>query len=104
MADGNGCICMAYSESECACDADWTPQIVYDQQAEIERLRTEHALDKYRLDWLEEKAAVGMVQIARSLVGTGFEVAIRRKAGALTVDVYSGSLRDAIDGAMGDYA
>lgn len=74
------------------------------QNAIIDQLREDIALEKYRLDWLEEKAAVGMVQIARSLVGTGFEVAIRRKAGALTVDVYSGSLRDAIDGAMGDYA
>jgi hypothetical protein len=41
MADGEGCTCYAYSASECACDADWTPQIVYDQQVEIERLRTE---------------------------------------------------------------
>lgn len=68
------------------------------------RMAEAHAMDKHRLDWLEEKAAVGMVQIARSLVGTGFEVAIRRRAGQLSVDVYSGSLRDAIDGAMGDYA
>ena len=44
MADGEGCTCYAYSASECACDADWTPQIVYDQQAEIERLRKEVAL------------------------------------------------------------
>jgi hypothetical protein len=43
MADGEGCTCYAHSASECACDADWTPQIVYDQQAEIERLRKEVA-------------------------------------------------------------
>ena len=39
MADGEGCTCYAHSASECACDADWTPQIVYDQQVEIARLR-----------------------------------------------------------------
>ena len=39
MADGKGCKCAAYSESECACDADWTPQEVYDLRAENERLR-----------------------------------------------------------------
>jgi hypothetical protein len=39
MADGKGCKCAAHSESECGCDADWTPQEVYDLRAENERLR-----------------------------------------------------------------
>lgn len=39
MADGDGCKCAAYDESECACDADWTPQELIDARAEIERLR-----------------------------------------------------------------
>jgi hypothetical protein len=39
MADGKGCKCAAYSESECGCDADWTPQEVYDLRAENERLK-----------------------------------------------------------------
>ena len=39
MADGKGCKCAAHSESECGCDADWTPQEVYDLLAEIERLK-----------------------------------------------------------------
>jgi len=39
MADGKGCKCAAYSESECACDADWTPQEVYDLRAENARLK-----------------------------------------------------------------
>jgi hypothetical protein len=39
MADGKGCKCAAYSESECACNADWTPQEVYDLRAENERLK-----------------------------------------------------------------
>lgn len=71
---------------------------------EYTRMAEAHALDKHRLDWLEEKASAGQVQIARSLLDGGYEIAIRRKAGATTVDVYSGSLREAVDGAMGDYA
>ena len=39
MADGKGCKCAAYSESECGCDADWTPQEVYDLRAENARLK-----------------------------------------------------------------
>jgi hypothetical protein len=41
MADGKGCKCAAYSEAECGCDADWTPQEVYDLRAEMERLVAE---------------------------------------------------------------
>ena len=40
MADGEGCICGAYGESECGCDADWTPQELIDARAEIEWLRS----------------------------------------------------------------
>ncbi len=69
-----------------------------------EEIEMEDECDQHRLDWLEEKASKGQVQIAKSLLGTGYEVAILRKAGATTVDVYRGTLRDAIDGAMGDYA
>jgi len=39
MADGTGCKCAAYDQSECGCDADWTPQELIDARAEIERLR-----------------------------------------------------------------
>jgi len=39
MADGKGCKCAAHSESECGCDADWTPQEVYDLRAENKRLK-----------------------------------------------------------------
>lgn len=39
MADGKGCKCEARSESECGCDADWTPQEVYDLRSEAELLR-----------------------------------------------------------------
>jgi hypothetical protein len=36
MADGMDCTCWAYSENECACDADWTTQEVYDLRAKVE--------------------------------------------------------------------
>jgi hypothetical protein len=39
MADGKGCKCAAHSESECACDADWTPQEVFDLRSAAELLR-----------------------------------------------------------------
>jgi hypothetical protein len=39
MADGEGCKCAAHSESECACDADWTPQEVFDLRSAAELLR-----------------------------------------------------------------
>jgi len=56
MADGNGCRCAAYSESECGCDADWTPQEVYDLRAKIARLRltdAERAAIETAVRWLE---------------------------------------------------
>jgi hypothetical protein len=37
--DGKDCRCMAYSNSECACDADWTPAEVYRLRAERDALR-----------------------------------------------------------------
>jgi len=39
VGDGVGCKCEARSEAECGCDADWTPQEIYDLRAENERLR-----------------------------------------------------------------
>lgn len=39
MADGKNCKCAAHDKSECACDADWTPQELIDARAEIARLR-----------------------------------------------------------------
>jgi len=39
MSNGEGCICNAYGECECACDADWTDQRVYDLQDEVSALR-----------------------------------------------------------------
>ena len=49
MADGIGCKCCAYNESECGCDADWTPQEIYDLRARIAALEappSEGEIDK----------------------------------------------------------
>lgn len=40
MADGKGCKCAAYDQSECGCDADWTPQEVYDLRAELKNIKS----------------------------------------------------------------
>lgn len=39
MADGKGCKCGAYGECECGCDADWTPQEVYDLRDRVKELQ-----------------------------------------------------------------
>ena len=41
MSNGQGCTCNAWSENECACGADWTPQEVYALRAENNRLKDE---------------------------------------------------------------
>ena len=76
MADGKGCTCHAYSESECCCDADWTPQIVYDQKEEIEELRGQLAASRAREAKLREMLAecralnAGLAHELRSYNGT----------------------------------
>ena len=35
---GEGCLCHAHSESECACDVDWTPREVYELREQRDRL------------------------------------------------------------------
>ena len=44
MSNGQGCTCNAWSENECACGADWTPQEVYALRAENNRLKAENKL------------------------------------------------------------
>ena len=36
--EGQGCMCNAYGESECACNADWTPREVYTLRARVKEL------------------------------------------------------------------
>ena len=44
MTDGIGCVCFAKCEAECSCDADWTPQEIYDLRKEIENLKSTNKL------------------------------------------------------------
>ena len=49
------CQCFARCEADCVCDHDWTPPVVKDMRAEIERLRAELAecmRDAERYRWL----------------------------------------------------
>ncbi len=39
MSDGMGCVCNAYSSSECACGVDWTPSEVYELRAALIKAR-----------------------------------------------------------------
>jgi len=36
--EGGACMCAAYSENECACNADWTSKEVYELRAEVAEL------------------------------------------------------------------
>jgi len=40
---GKGCLCHAHSESECACDVDWTPREVYELKATIVDMEIRHS-------------------------------------------------------------
>ena len=39
MSDGKECQCAARCEAECACDADWTPEEIYQLRAENQALK-----------------------------------------------------------------
>ena len=43
------CQCFARCEADCVCDHDWTPPVVKDMRAEIERLRAELETERMRL-------------------------------------------------------
>lgn len=43
VTPGQDCQCYAHSESECACNVDWTDPLIYKQREEVRQLRT--ALD-----------------------------------------------------------
>jgi hypothetical protein len=68
MADGKGCKCAAHSESECGCDADWTPQEVYDLRSENERLK--EAIRAPALTQAEREA----LEVAVEYVGSAYAV------------------------------
>jgi len=41
--DGQGCVCAAHDQCECACDADWTPREVYELTESLIAARAEIA-------------------------------------------------------------
>ena len=55
--------------------------------------------DAKRVDWLESQASIGRFEIARSLLGGGYEFGFWPLSGP-RAEVYDGSLREAIDKAM----
>lgn len=56
------------------------------------------------LAWLRHHCDQGQVQIARSLLGTGYEVAIVPKQGKAHVKAYSGDFGECLTMAMHDVA
>ena len=56
------------------------------------------------LSWLKHHCDQGQVQIARSLLGTGYEVAIVPRKGVAHVKAYSGDFGECITQAMHDVA
>jgi hypothetical protein len=54
------------------------------------------------LSWLKHHCDKGQVQIARSLLGTGYEVAIVPRQGKTFVKAYSGDFGECITQAMHD--
>ena len=56
------------------------------------------------LAWMKHHCDQGQVQIARSLLGTGYEVAIVPRKGAAFVKAYSGDFGECITQAMHDVA
>lgn len=60
-------------------------------------MHVESSKDKERLDWLEKAADKQKIELARSILRTGYEIG---EWPSMKVTVKSGSLRDAIDAAM----
>ena len=56
------------------------------------------------LSWMKHHCDRGQVQIARSLLGTGYEVAIVPRVGKARVKTYSGEFNACITQAMYDDA
>jgi len=60
VADGRGCICAAYSSHECACDADWTPQEVYDLRKKIKELEARNRELEVEIERLKNTIKEGL--------------------------------------------
>ena len=69
MSNGQGCTCNAWAANECACDADWTPQEVYDLRAENERLKAENKLYAAEMSAAKEDGFYSAQDLYSSYVG-----------------------------------
>jgi hypothetical protein len=52
--------------------------------------------DAAALDWIECRAMNGRIQVARLIMGTGYEIAVIERGGPMTVTVELGTLRQAL--------
>ncbi len=68
-------------------------------QDELAAAKAELAACKELYGWIQFAANVGQIQIARSLLRTGYEIATIPKGGIMKVNVYSGTFDEAIDAA-----
>jgi hypothetical protein len=67
--------------------------------AERDALRAERdalKADAAALDWIECRAMNGQIHAARSIMGTGYEIAVIERGGPMTVTVELGTLRQAL--------
>ena len=69
MSNGQGCTCNAWSENECACGADWTPQEVYALRAENNRLKAENKLYAAEMSAAKEDGFYSAQDLYSSYVG-----------------------------------
>ena len=75
-----------------ACDMQGLSQEFAALQAERDALKADARL----LDWIECRAMNGQIQIARSIMGTGYEIAVIERGGPMVVTVERGTLRQAL--------
>ena len=57
MSDGRGCWCCAAGPFECICEADWTPQEIYDQQKRIAELEPDKIEPRDNILFLRKRIA-----------------------------------------------
>jgi len=72
MADGMGCKCCAYNESECGCGVDWTPQEIYDLREKGLEMREDIMLLRARIAALTAPPSEGEIEIAAEAADIGY--------------------------------
>jgi len=105
MADGKGCKCAAHSESECGCDADWTPQEVYDLRSDVEMLRIRADVLETAIRRLADQDATlsvcdGNVTVTMDGTLTDEELKAIRRAAAVADEMHDLRLKAALGGLL----